>query len=382
MRLITLMLVAVLLALPVVARAADEATESMTATTKAEAELGKKTAEKIEKEYKLVESPEKVGRIQQIVAKIAPRTQRPDVAYNCKILDTKALNAMALPGGIVYVTKGLLDAVESDDELAGVLAHEIAHNSLYHSKRMLERETKASIAQIATVLAAVYVNKNTNHDVSTMELLTMSELVKQSLLNGYTVDLEIEADRNAIDYLHAQGTYDPMGLYSVIQGFERMERTRPPMEMGYLKTHPDPAERKVLMEKRLKELGVTVNLWRVVNFRASAVPPVEGSDEHAVRMGEVDVVTYRVGQGDQDAAARAAASARTINRMLLRYYVQQYDIDTDTHDNQVDIRIRRVPVVTLTQEDANAAGMTLEGLAALTAHSIKDSVWRETVKRM
>ena len=69
----------------------------------------------------------------------------PGVAYVCKVLDTKAINAMSIPGGTVYVTKGLLDAVESDHELAGVLAHEIAHYSLYHVRRMIKKKKKSRV---------------------------------------------------------------------------------------------------------------------------------------------------------------------------------------------------------------------------------------------
>ncbi|MHB0936546.1 MAG: M48 family metalloprotease [Armatimonadota bacterium] len=131
-------------------------------TTKAEEELGKKTAERIEKDYKLVQDEEALKRLADIVTAIAPVTQRPQVVYTVKILDTGELNAMVIPGGIIYVTKGLLKAVESDDELAGVLAHEIAHNALCHAEKMMAREAKASLVQLATVIATVYAAQNSD----------------------------------------------------------------------------------------------------------------------------------------------------------------------------------------------------------------------------
>ncbi len=125
---------------------------SPTATTPAETALGKKTCELIEKEYHLVKDEKAIARLNTIANNIAPYTQRPDVVYQVKILDTPGINAKSIPGGYIYVTKGLLDAVESDDELAGVLAHEIGHNSLYHVKKMAERDKKASINQIVAIL--------------------------------------------------------------------------------------------------------------------------------------------------------------------------------------------------------------------------------------
>ncbi|HEX2949993.1 MAG TPA: hypothetical protein VHV83_10585, partial [Armatimonadota bacterium] len=72
-----------------------------TATTPAEEELGKKTAEQIEKDVKLIKDDKTIAKLEAITAAIAPYTQRPDVVYHCKIMDTSEINAMAIPGGII-----------------------------------------------------------------------------------------------------------------------------------------------------------------------------------------------------------------------------------------------------------------------------------------
>jgi len=376
MRIVSLILslaVFLLLSLPVWAES------NPPTTTKAEEELGAKTAERIEKEYKLVEDEAELKRLNEMAAIIAPVTQRPQVAYTVKILDTGQLNAMVIPGGTIHVTKGLLNAVESDDELAGVLAHEIAHNSLCHAEKMMKREARAGLVQLATVIAAVYSARN--GDVSTGEVLTMSELVKRALLNGYNVDMEIEADANAIDYLHKLETYNPIGLYSVILGFEQMERHRPQVNMGYLKTHPYSDERKELLKDKLNKLGIAINLWQVVNFRARVEAPAEGETGYTVRLGEVELITFSEPDGERDAKTRAENTAAAINRSLQRDYIQLFDVEVAKIDGKTLLRIRRVPVLTLTEADAAAAGLTVDALGSLTLQRARSAIWQEVVKR-
>ncbi len=348
-------------------------------TTPAEAELGKKTADQIEKDYKLVKDEAAIKRLSAIAADLAPFTQRPGVVYTLKILDTNALNAIAIPGGTVYVTKGLLAAVESDHELAGVIAHEIAHNALRHAKKMATREGAISLQQLATILLAVYANKD--GDVPTGQIIVASELLKQALLNGYTVDLEIEADEQALDYLAKSKKYDPNGLYSVILGFRQMEQRKPTVDMGMYKTHPYSDERKKLLEAKLKELGVKINIWNVVNFKADVAPVNDGKDGYTVRLGNVGIVTLTQAAGAASVKARAEEAAAAINRRLAKDYIQQFDVGKETEGDAVSIRLRWMPVFTVVQADADAANMTLEAFGALVVQRIKGALYEQLVQR-
>jgi hypothetical protein len=375
-------LLALLCALPALAQtpqAPEKEKKPFTGTTAAEAELGKRTAEQIEKEIKLVKDEKAIARLNGIVAEIAPFTERPDVVYSCKILDTGALNAQSIPGGLIYITKGLLDAVESDHELAGVLAHEIAHNSLHHAKKLMERQKNASMVQVASMLALIYMNRD--QSIPAADILTMSELVKQALVNGYTVELEAEADAHGVAYLAGTKKYDPVGLLSVILGFQQIDLHHPEMEMGYLKTHPYSDERRKALEKTMRDRHLPINLWNVVNFRATVVPPKKTDTGHVLRLGDVNLFTFEVGGEGGDAAARAAAAAAAINRRLLASYVQQYDVSSDLRDNQLAITIRGVTVFTLTDADATAANLKLSTLGAFVVSNIKTALWRELVKR-
>jgi Zn-dependent protease with chaperone function len=350
-----------------------------TATTPAEAELGAKVAEQIEKHYKLIDDKPMLARLNDIAVTIAALSDRPDVVYTVRILDSSETNAMCIPGGMVYVTKGLLLAVESDHELAAVLAHEIAHNARYHSRRMLEKTKDHRLVNLAVIVAAVYLGRTS--DVSPGGMVVMSDLVLQALENGYSQELEAEADNSAFEYLSKSARYDPLGLYSVLLGFRQMARSRPDFNPGYLKTHPDPDMRCALQEQRLKEANISINLWRVVDFRAEVLPPAEGKTEYVVKLGTATVATYAAPLGGRAPADRAADGAEAINRRLRRDFVQQYDVDIDVHDGLAQVRMRAIPILTFTQDDALAAGTTVDQLAARAAQQVKAAIWQENVKR-
>jgi hypothetical protein len=356
-----------------------EVKPSTTATTPAETKLGKETAAQIEKDQKLVADEKQIARLNALAAEIAPVTQRPDVVYRCKILDTPALNAMVIPGGTIYFTKGILAAFESEHELAAVMAHEIAHNSLNHMKRMLERESNASIAQVIALVAALSLSRG--EGAPTEQLILASQLIKQALLNGYSQELEVEADLNGVEYLQKLGRYNPIGLYSVILGFRQMEAHRPFVDLGYLKTHPYADERKVLLEQHYAKHGIKLNLWPVVNFLATLVPPSADKAGHTIRLGDVDIIALQAADGAEEAKARATDAVAAINRRLQRDYIQQLDVSGSIHDGSALLQLRGITVLTLTAADAAQAKMTLEALCALVVQNVKAAFWQESVKR-
>lgn len=360
---------------------------SATATTPAEAALGKKVAEQIEKEYKLVDDEKLLARLNSIATLLAPFTQRPNVQYTCKILDSKDINAMAIPGGIMYFTSGLLQAVESDDELAGVVAHEMAHNSLYHIKRKAEQEKGHTLAQLLAVLSMAYVANTTDMGSGALgDIIIASELTKRAILNGYSKEFEAEADANAVKYMEKSNKFDPTGLYSVILGFRLMEGGRAPQEMGYLETHPKPETRMALIKRTMSKDGFPVNLWRVVDFRAKAMTPEEGKEGYSVQLGTVNIVTFLAEIDGKSPATRAEEAAEAINARLTRpdERIQRIDIDSLPNDylGSADIYLRETRVIHLFPADAKAAGFrTPDAMGKMVKSNIQQAIASETLKR-
>ncbi len=365
---------------PAAATATPAAHLSPTATSPAEAALGKKVCEEIEKECKPLDDKQAVARLNTIANWIAPLTQRPDVTYHCKVLNSRDINAESIPGGYIYVTKGLLDAVESDDELAGVLAHEIAHNSLYHVMKKAKQENRANIGQILGILAAIFANQRL--DSSAMPIALVSQYVKTAVLNGYSVEIEEQADLNGLMYLSKQNRYDPAGMYSVMLGFQQMESVRPQETGGScFKDHPDTVDRVHYLEVRMKELGIKPNLWHVIHFQSVLVPVEDGKKGYTVRLGTVDVITFIASDGGLDAKARATSAMEAINACLYKSFIQQFDVVVDINENTAVLSLPNDPVLTITKSDAAAAGTTLEYLANRAKINIQNTIIREKTRR-
>ncbi|MHB9133588.1 MAG: M48 family metalloprotease [Armatimonadota bacterium] len=352
-----------------------EKTPSTTATTPDEAKLGAKVAEQIEKENKLVKDEKLVAKLNAMAAEIAPFTQRPDVVYTCKILDSGEINAFAIPGGIMYFTKGLLSGVESDHELAGVMAHEIAHNSLYHVKKELERQKRSAIIQVLTVILAGATKSETN--ISAGDMMQLSQLIKMALDSGYSVENEFEADRNGMQYLVKQKHYDPIGLYSVIQYFSLVEHAhggKP--NLGIFKTHPYADERLTAAEGVLRDLGIKdLNVWRVRNFTANVVPATDNATGFTLQMGGKNIITLSAANSGQDAKARLTEAADAINREFRITYLQAFDIQKFVIGNKAALYLRSIPVLEITQADADAANFKSAGqLCQLAVQNLKGAI--------
>jgi len=199
-----------LLAFPALARAGSESAAEM------EAEIGRKTAAEIEKAYRVADMPEQTARITRIANELAILTSRPDVTYTCKILDTHEVNALSLPGGIIYMTKGLVNGVESDDEVAAVLAHEIAHNVHHDSLELIRRDTRLNKQMVLGILAAVVAGTD-NEGLNLGEAMLLGQAIKSGLLNGYTLEAERRADASGMDTLR-KSRYSPVAMLTVMEG--------------------------------------------------------------------------------------------------------------------------------------------------------------------
>ncbi len=351
-----------------------------TATTKAEAALGKKTADEIERSSKMVKDDVAMAKLNAMTAIIVPFTERPGVVYTCKIIEDNEPNAMSIPGGTIYFTSALLKAVESDDELAGVMAHEMAHNSLGHVQKMLNSKARGNLAWLLATVASVFVRGSSGDVPPTAAISTMSSLVVQSLNNGYQEDMEEEADMHAVDYLYNSKKYDPLGMYSVMLGFKQMEQSRAADDPGFLRTHPASKERLVAIEKHLKELGVSINLWRVLAFRAVMVAPKGEEKGYQLTMSGLTIVTLTEANGSKTAAERITTAVATINDILHQQYIQQFNVDFTVMDENAYITFDRKPVLVLTAFDAATAGVSLTTLAENASNNVKKAIWQEIVK--
>lgn len=223
--------------------------------------LGRKTNAEVLKQYTVYDNPVLQNYVQNIGEKLATKSHRSNLIYRFTVLDSKEVNAFALPGGYIYITRGLMAYLNSEAELAAVLGHEIGHVTARHAVR---QHSATQLANIGAALTSIFVPGMTQ---ASNQLV---QFAGGALLRGYGRSHELEADRLGAEYL-ARTNYNPEAMLDVIrvlknqEVFEReqarAEGREPRIYHGVFSTHPDSDTRLhevINMAKALNESG-TVN---------------------------------------------------------------------------------------------------------------------------
>jgi predicted Zn-dependent protease len=165
---------------------------------------------------------------------LASQTERPGLPWRFGVLDAPQLNAFATPGGNIFITRGLLARMRNEAELAGVLAHEIAHVLRKHHLKAIQKSAQLELANTAISAFA----RQDRNSASREKMLTAgSELFARGLDKAD----ELEADRLGVA-IAARGGYDAYGLPAVLQTLQAMNPEDSGLALMF-KTHPAPAER-------------------------------------------------------------------------------------------------------------------------------------------
>jgi len=201
--------------------------------------LGKKTSLEVMQQYSAYENPALQKYVQDVGAKVARKSHRNNLIYRFTVLDSKEVNAFALPGGYIYITRGLMSYLKSEAELAAVLGHEVGHVTARHSVRQYSAN---QLANIGIALGSIFIPGA--NQASTQ----LAQLFGSALLRGYGRDHELEADRLGAEYLARTG-YNPNAMLDVIrvlknqEVFEKeralSEGREPRIYHGVFSTHPD-----------------------------------------------------------------------------------------------------------------------------------------------
>jgi beta-barrel assembly-enhancing protease len=203
--------------------------------------VGRAVAARITSTYPLYRNTRLTEYINLIGQTIALHTDKPTTfgGYHFALLDSPEINAFACPGGIILITRGMLESVKSEDELAAVLAHEIGH--------IIHRDGIAAIQSSRWSEALMVIGSNAAREFGpkdTAKLVSLFEgsiddVFKTLVVNGYGRDQEKAADAAALGYLAAAG-YDPHGLTGYLK---RLEQAGKGSKGGILATHPGTEER-------------------------------------------------------------------------------------------------------------------------------------------
>lgn len=253
-------------AISVSGKAIDNAAEEI--TPEQEYYIGRAVGANILAGYKVYTgSPSLTAYVNRICNAIAINSPKPEIynGYHVMLLDSNEINAFATSGGHIFISRGLIAAAASEDALAGVIAHEIAHIQLQHSIKAIKtsRITQAlMVTGTASAGAAAGMNVNELTDVFSE---SVGEIVNTMVNNGYSQNQEFEADNTALGLLASAG-YNPSGLLDMLRELNKIQSGR---SGGFNKTHPTPARRIANAEKSIGKYKVAdTSAYRRARFAA------------------------------------------------------------------------------------------------------------------
>ena len=210
-----------------------------------EVQLGQQYDVEVRKQMRPYNDPELQRYISQIGMRLARLSHRPQLPWHFTLVDVPAVNAFALPGGYIYITRGILAYLDNEAQLAGVLGHEIGHVTARHAA---QQYTKATGGQIGLIALGVFVP-----EAQAFGQIAQTGLALLFLKHGR--DDELQSDRLGVEYA-AKGGWDPDGVPNFLNTLARIsEETDRSGVPNWLSTHPQPADRVVRAREAIAKTG-------------------------------------------------------------------------------------------------------------------------------
>ncbi len=214
--------------------------------------MGKEYARQVDSSTKLVTDPvinEYVNRIGQNLV----RNSDAQVPFTIKVIDADEINAFALPGGFFYVNSGLILATDNEAELAGVMAHEIAHVAACHAARQMTRGQWLNIASVPLIFVGGGVGYGAQSAAGLALPLTFLK---------FTRGFELEADTLGLQYMYKAG-YDPLSVTAFFEKVQALEKIKPGAMARAFETHPQTPQRIERVQKEINTLLPPRAVYRV-----------------------------------------------------------------------------------------------------------------------
>ncbi|HEU4931110.1 MAG TPA: M48 family metallopeptidase [Pyrinomonadaceae bacterium] len=255
----------------------------MSGSTEKEVRMGREAAAEVDRQAKFVDDPlitEYVNRVGQNIVLHSDAK----VPFTIKVIDSDEVNAFALPGGFFYVNKGLLLAADNEAELAGVMAHEIAHVAARHA---VENQTKASLLEYAALGGSIFLG-----GIPGMIYQNTAGIGLLGIFMKFSRGAEEEADKLGVQYMYAAG-YDPGAMATMFEKLEAKNKKKPGFIARAFSTHPAPPDRRasaLALAARFPEheeyvisssefQRVKNRLLRLSNARASTAGAIAAGDD-------------------------------------------------------------------------------------------------------
>lgn len=250
-------------------------------TEKQEKEIARAIMRDIYANPQFLADPEVEAYLNELGARLAAESSASGRTFTFFGVRDSSINAFALPGGFIGVHTGLILAANSESELAGVLAHEVAHVSQEHLSRMIAQQDQSYLPTLAALAVAVLAARS-NASVGSAAIAATQALSIQNQLD-FTRENESEADRVGFEILNQAG-FDPRGMPGFFSTLQRKNRLFDNNAPAYLRTHPLNTQRIADMEDRVQRLPFKqVGDSRDFHFVRARLVAMEGTADEAVR---------------------------------------------------------------------------------------------------
>jgi predicted Zn-dependent protease len=257
----------------------------MSGSTEKEVRIGRELAAEVDRQAKFIEDPAITEYVNRVGQNIVLHSDA-KIPFTIKVIDSDEVNAFALPGGFFYVNKGLLLVADNEAEVAGVMAHEIAHVAARHA---VENQTKASLLEYLALGGSIFLG-----GIPGMIYQNTAGLGLLGAFMKFSRGAEEEADKLGVQYMYAAG-YDPSAMATMFEKLEAKNKKKPGFIAKAFATHPAPPERRaasLALAARFPEHDeyvistsefqrVKARLLRLSNARASSTGALPGADEGA-----------------------------------------------------------------------------------------------------
>jgi predicted Zn-dependent protease len=231
-----------------------------------ELQLGQESDVQIRQEMGVYDDPELQRYVESIGLRMAQSSQRPNLPWRFTVIDSPAVNAFALPGGYIYITRGILAYLNDESQVAGVLGHEIGHVTARHAA---QQYSKATAAQLGLGLGAIfspYARAGAGLASGGLQLLFLK----------HGREDELQADRLGAEY-EAKNGWDPEGIQNMLRTLARIdEQSDRRGTPNYLATHPASADRVQRIEETVATLKSAPGADQTRSNRAEYLRRVDG----------------------------------------------------------------------------------------------------------
>jgi beta-barrel assembly-enhancing protease len=248
-----------------------------------EMQIGRQLAMEVEQQAKLVDDPVVTEYINRVGQNLVLHSDA-KIPFTIKVIDSDEVNAFALPGGFFYVNRGLILAADNEAELAGVMAHEIAHVAARHA---MENQGKGSILQYGLLAGIIFTG-----GVAGAVLQNTAGLTQALAFFKFSRGAEVEADKLGVQYLYASG-YDPTAMSTMFEKLASQNRKKPGTLSKLFASHPQSVDRRdeslelVARFPEKEEYVISTSefqrvkghLMKLTNARAGVVTDYDQSDD-------------------------------------------------------------------------------------------------------